>query len=366
MKKDIIIVAGGTGGHIWPAVSFGSWLKNNKNISAHYVCGCRPLELEIYKNAGITPNILPMEGSPFSGSNIMIKVKRTFCLIKSIILSYLMIKKFSPVCCVVFAGYISFPFLLVCKMLNVDVVLHEQNAYAGKVTRLAEKLKVKILTGWSECPPLREESFKYVGVPVRDFVLHDKNEAWKEIGLPKLCNYEMNIVVMTGSLGSVSIKSMICKAASREEFRKCSFVLPAVSEKCEIIDNNIFLLPKIWDASLLFSIADAMVLRAGGSTLTEAGSLGIPSVVIPWRKAADDHQYHNAKVFSSENNAVVFLEDDDEEKFINILVNLKENCLKPNGNMTGKLYNSAGKICENFWLALSPYFERSACSDTGR
>ena len=366
MKTDILIVAGGTGGHIWPAVSFGSWVQANKNKSVEYVCGCRPLELEIYKSAGINPIVLPMDGSPFSGSTVLVRVKRVMCLIKSIILSYFLIKKYSPKCCVMFAGYISFPLLFVCKMTGVKAVLHEQNAYAGKVTRIAGKLKVKILTGWSKCRPLCDQSYEYVGVPIRNFDLKDRAAAWKAMVLPLSCESEMNVVVMTGSLGSLAIKDLVCKAALRDEFKKCFFILPAVSEKCEIIGSNVFLLPKVWDASLLFSIADAMVVRAGGSTLTEAGNLGIKSIVIPWRKAADDHQYYNAMIFASENNAEVFLEDEDDEKFIDILRNLKENCQRSNSNITGRLYNSSGKICENFWLALSPYFERSACSDTGQ
>ena len=71
MSGRLILAAGGTGGHIWPAISFGRWIAENKpDVSVSYICGSRPLELEIYAAAGIEPHCLNIDGSPFSGSGI--------------------------------------------------------------------------------------------------------------------------------------------------------------------------------------------------------------------------------------------------------------------------------------------------------
>ena len=74
MSGRLILAAGGTGGHIWPAISFGRWIAENKpDVSVSYICGSRPLELEIYAAAGIEPHCLNIDGSPFSGSGIEAK-----------------------------------------------------------------------------------------------------------------------------------------------------------------------------------------------------------------------------------------------------------------------------------------------------
>ena len=78
MTTKLLLVAGGTGGHILPAISFGQWIgKNKPEVSVSYICGRRPLEMEIYSYAGIEPYKLQIEGSPFSGRGLD-KVKRTY------------------------------------------------------------------------------------------------------------------------------------------------------------------------------------------------------------------------------------------------------------------------------------------------
>ena len=67
-ERRLLLAAGGTGGHIWPALSFGAWIKeHHPECEVGYICGSRPLELEIYRAAGVEPTVLPMEGSPLSG-----------------------------------------------------------------------------------------------------------------------------------------------------------------------------------------------------------------------------------------------------------------------------------------------------------
>ena len=76
-KRRLLLAAGGTGGHIWPALSFGSWIKErHPECEVGYICGSRPLELEIYRAAGVEPAVLPMEGSPLSGVGLRQRGRR--------------------------------------------------------------------------------------------------------------------------------------------------------------------------------------------------------------------------------------------------------------------------------------------------
>ena len=162
MTTKLLLVAGGTGGHILPAISFGQWIgKNKPEVSVSYICGRRPLEMEIYSSAGIEPYKLQIEGSPFSGRGLD-KVKRTYGQLSALKESVSFLRFSSPDCVLLFGGYVSFPMLMACKILRIPFAVHEQNAYAGKVSRIASKMGAEIYTGWRECLP--QDTSKYTRI----------------------------------------------------------------------------------------------------------------------------------------------------------------------------------------------------------
>lgn len=344
--RKIVLAAGGTGGHIWPAISFGRWItKHHPECETTYFCGSRPLELEIYHAAGIKPVILNLEGSPLAGSGLLQKARRCGSLLSACSEATSSLRKLKPDKALLFGGYLSFPMLLGCKRLKISCAMHEQNARAGKVTRFAASFGVRIYTGWKECKPLAEKKFLRTGVPVRSFSLPDSSKASSSLGIKEELKGP-KVVVFTGSLGSASIKAAIESVASMEEFRGWSFIMPAVSEKPQHPRENLWLLPRVWETENIYGAADILVLRCGGSTLTEAEVLGIPSVAVPWKRAADNHQYYNALSFVSEARAVIYNEDEGPEKLASILSELGAN-LKKNEIPCG-----AEIICENLWSAL--------------
>ena len=353
MTTKLLLVAGGTGGHILPAISFGQWIgKNKPEVSVSYICGRRPLEMEIYSSAGIEPYKLQIEGSPFSGRGLD-KVKRTYGQLSALKESVSFLRFSSPDCVLLFGGYVSFPMLMASKILRIPFAVHEQNAYAGKVSRIASKMGAEIFTGWRECLPLDTSKYTRIGVPVREFPKVSPVDAWKELGLPGELPKGPRLLVFSGSLGSASIKDLVIEVSSERDFTGWTFILPAISEKAEKVKENIFLLPKVWKTELLYSLADMATVRGGGSTLTEVAVLGIPSLVIPWEGAADNHQYYNAVSFSSENRAIIWDGRGTGKDFAKNLIRLYDIHLDKNNKEQGKQYNSAGQICRDLWLALS-------------
>ena len=223
--RKIILAAGGTGGHIWPALSFGAWInKNHAECEVRYVCGSRPLEREIYAAAKAEPVVLPVDGSPLAGRGAGQKLARMRALLASYGRASSLVKDFRPDAALVFGGYLSLPVIMACRRAGVRCALHEQNARAGKVTRLASKLGMEIYSGWSECEPLPNKKFIRTGVPVRDFALPARGEAWKNLGLEGEAPGGPVVVVMTGSLGSRAVKDELCKAAGEEPFKSWTFV----------------------------------------------------------------------------------------------------------------------------------------------
>lgn len=280
-NKRILLVAGGTGGHIWPAVSFGRWLEANvPEVRVDYVCGNRELEKNIYSAAECEPFVLPLSGSPLSG-NLMEKLRRTKAVFQAFKEAKGIIKRTSPNFVLLFGGYVSFPVLMAARFAGVPVAVHEQNAYAGKVTRFAASKKVPVFSGWEDCMPLSYTKFRRTGVPVRKFHLPKQPEAWARLGFDEPMPYGTKVVVFTGSLGSSPVKDLICEISQKEPFKNWSFILPAVSETREKPFDNVYLTPKIWSTEILYSLSDMAIVRAGGSSLTEVGTLGIAACVIP-------------------------------------------------------------------------------------
>lgn len=294
----ILIAAGGTGGHIWPAISFRDWIRKHKPDSqVLFVCGKRRIEQDIYAHENIDPAILPLEGSPLWG-NLATRVSRSYDLLRSFTISTGIIRSFKPELCLVFGGYVAFPVIMAARMAGIPVILHEQNAKAGKVTRFCKHLGIRICTGWERCLPFTEKDFLHVGVPVRDMELIQPELAWQKLGFGDRPPSPPRCLVIGGSLGSDPLNCLIRDICSKEQFRGLNFIVVGQNGSFKRTERNLWMVPKEWNVSLLYSLADIVIARAGSSTLSELVAFKLPSVIIPWRNAADDHQMENAIVFS--------------------------------------------------------------------
>jgi UDP-N-acetylglucosamine--N-acetylmuramyl-(pentapeptide) pyrophosphoryl-undecaprenol N-acetylglucosamine transferase len=304
---SIFLVAGGTGGHIFPSIAFGQWLNREKNItSIHYICGNRTLELEIYRYFGIEPLVLPLEGSPFGISGILGKLKRTFSIVKSFICMYSFVRKHKPDACFMFGGYVSFPALLVCSILNIPVIMHEQNAIAGRVVRYAEKRGKLVVKSWNDGITS--------GVPVRRFVLFDRRIAFEKLGIDSRWFDSGIIGIFGGSMG-VSLVNIL--SAVVKSFPGKLFII--LSEKEEINAENVQFIGRQWDMNPVFSIVDLVICRGGASTLAELEAYNKSSIVVPWEKLSDNHQIANAQVFSEITENYVWREYQDAEELIRLI-----------------------------------------------
>jgi UDP-N-acetylglucosamine--N-acetylmuramyl-(pentapeptide) pyrophosphoryl-undecaprenol N-acetylglucosamine transferase len=151
-RRKILIVAGGTGGHIFPALAFGRWiLDQKKNEGVSYLSGDRPLELEIYASQGIEPYRLFLSGSPLGSPSILRNARRWMELFRSFFQVGRFLRRERPDACFLFGGYVSLLPLLWCRFLKIPILAHEQNACAGKVTKLASYLGAPVAAGWSQC-----------------------------------------------------------------------------------------------------------------------------------------------------------------------------------------------------------------------
>lgn len=296
--RKILIVAGGTGGHIVPAIAFGRWaIASGKVECINYVCGNRPLEQDIYSHFGISPYILPVEGSPLGIRQMGPIVRRSRDMLIAWRKSEKLLSRVEPAAAFLFGGYVSLPFLFSCRGKRIPLLLHEQNARAGKVTRLGRRLGIPIAAGWSRCEPLSKNDFTTVGTPTRKFDHLQHEDAWNKLNLGRDFPSGPKVLVLCGSLGSSKLTNSIVALATETIFQPWTFLILGGAEQLQWARSNVCLLPKEWDLSPHFTVADLAISRGGGSTLSELELLRIPTLVVPWRQASDDHQHYNANVF---------------------------------------------------------------------
>lgn len=315
-NKNFLIVAGGTGGHIFPAIVFGHNLeKSGANVK--WLCGSRKLEAEIYNSSGIQPLLLSLSGSPLGTKSFPKIFARLNDLARSFHEASCYIKTFMPDEIYLFGGYISFAPLMIALLRKIPVTLHEQNAVAGKVTRIASRLGAKIVTGWPNCEGIK--NFTYTGIPVREPVRIPKHDALKTLGLDIPDNARI-VGVAGGSLGSGSLSRILTEAANMCE--NFEFIFLSSHERKD--DGNKHFILSQWNMNAFYSVCDILVCRAGGSTLAEALKWDLPTISIPWPGAADNHQEKNAAEFVKlAKNSRIFREDDRPEKLADIISHMR-------------------------------------------
>jgi UDP-N-acetylglucosamine--N-acetylmuramyl-(pentapeptide) pyrophosphoryl-undecaprenol N-acetylglucosamine transferase len=359
----MMLVAGGTGGHILPAIAFGDWLRREKpNIEIDYMSGSRPIEREIYRASNIEPRAINITGSP-AGARGARSLWRWADLIKGAVEARRILKNFSPDACVLFGGYASVPALAAGRVTGRYTILHEQNALAGRVTKLASKLGVKIASGWENCEGLKRSRYTPVGVPIRRMSQMPKETAWDALGMRPNKGGGPVVSVMTGSLGSGGMANILTELAGREPFLSWFFLLLDPERETPHSAGNIVRLPHIWDISPLYSVSDMLITRGGASTLTEAIAAQKPTLVVPWRGAADDHQMKNTLALLAISGETALLWDERGDSLDELALKLErlhDKYILGNGRVANLLYNSgeASEInCRRLWCFVANYWK---------
>ncbi len=292
-------MAGGTGGHIIPSVVFGTWLEKEVGISKiKYYTGNRPLEQKIFSFYKKKIKPLALSGSP-RGTRGISALLRFFSMVY--ITGGLFFSFFfnPPRGLFLFGGYLCVPFIAVAKILGIPTVIHEQNALAGRTTRLGARFRIPICIGWPQCTFLDNTDAVFTGIPVRALRHLHVLDAWNKLVPDRPFPSGKIILVFGGSLGSSLLFDLALRLATHEDYKDCHFLVIAKEKKLfeEKKEKNMTLVEPQWDMSPLYILASAVIARGGGSTLAELLAYHIPGLIIPLSKSADGHQEQNARFF---------------------------------------------------------------------
>lgn len=307
----VIISAGGTGGHIYPALAILNKIKEREPDSEFLYIGTHNrMENDIVPGKGIPYESIEIYG--FS-KKIFKNFKTVGCVFKSYNKCKRIIREFNPDVVIGVGGYVTFPVIYAAKKLGYKTVIHEQNSFPGKsnqfLSRYSDLICVSFKSTIKSFP-----TYKTVltGNPCSEDALNKPLISKEKFGLSK--DKKLVIIVM-GSLGSSRINQFIVN--SMNLFNNRNYEVLFVTGKSSYDDvvknkfpDNVHVVPYVDGMTGLMKNADLIVSRAGASTISEIVALGIPSILIPSPYVANNHQFKNAMDLVSTDSALMIEEKD--------------------------------------------------------
>lgn len=316
MKKEyrIIISGGGTGGHIFPALSIADAIKaKHPEAKILFVGANNRMEMQRVPDAGYEIVGLPIAG--FDRKNLLKNIKVLWLILKSQRMAKKIIKEFAPQAAVGVGGYASGPTLKMAASMNIPTLIQEQNSYAGVTNKiLAKKAKMICVAyeGMERFFP--HEKIKLTGNPVRKSLIEmrsNRNEAMGRMGLDadKKC-----VLIVGGSLGARSINESIM--AQIELIRKngdIQFVwqtgkLYFEEMKKRVAEagapGNLIVTDFVTNMADALSAANLVVSRAGAGSISEFALIGKAVILVPSPNVSEDHQTKNAMALVDKNAAI--------------------------------------------------------------
>lgn len=308
----VVVSAGGTGGHIYPALAVLEKLKSeDKNLEVLYIGTKNRMESEIIPARGI--NYVGIEIYGFS-KNILRDVKNVFLVSKSYHKCLKLLKEFKPDIVLGFGGYVAYPVLKAAKKLNIKTFLHEQNSIVGKTNKFLSKgvdlVAVSFLSTLNKFP--KAKKVIYSGNPCGENALTTKEIKKSDVGLD---NKKKLVIVVAGSLGSSSVNEKLkefLRLSKKSDYQVLYITGKSHYEefmKGTRFGSNIKVLPYLDNLAGLMRNCDLIVTRAGASTMSEILALNLPAIFIPSPYVANNHQYYNALEIVK-NNAGLMIEED--------------------------------------------------------
>lgn len=307
----ILISAGGTGGHIYPALAIiEGFKKYDKDLEVLYIGTKNRMEKDIVPKNGI-----PYYGIEIYGlsKNIFKDIKDVFLIFKAKKEIKKKILEFKPDVVLGIGGYVTYPVLSVAKSLHIKTFIHEQNAIPGKTNKMISKYADIIGISFKESAKyFRNRNVLYTGNPTGIRALNTPKITKSSLGLN---DDKPLVVVVCGSLGSETVNNAMkgyLKTLENKDYQVVYITGKNLYEEFIEIKypKNVKVLPYLDNLTGLLKETDVLVARAGASTIAEVLSLKVPTIFIPSPYVANNHQYYNAVSLKNDNLALMLEEKD--------------------------------------------------------
>ena len=352
----IIISGGGTGGHIFPAISIANAIKELRPDTEILFVGAEGrMEMQRVPAAGYKIIGLPVAG--FDRKNLLKNFSVIVRLIKSQAIARKIIKDFKPHVAVGVGGYASGPTLKMAGAMGIPTLIQEQNSYAGVTNKLLASKASKICVAYPGMEKFFEkDKIIMTGNPVRQGILENnisKEDAIKSFGLNP---DKKTILIVGGSLGARTLNNCVMHSIDKIKSSDVQFIwqtgkfyikeAKACSEAAgnpEMLHTTDF----ISNMNAAYTAADLVVSRAGAGSISEFCLLGKPVILVPSPNVAEDHQTKNAMALVDKEAAVYIKDSEAEEKLIDSaikLVNDEPKLKTLSGNIKKLAFNNSANV----------------------
>lgn len=316
---NVLFAGGGTGGHIYPAVAIADALGTRATV--RFVGTSDRLETRLVPQAGYELRTIP--ASPLVRGASLNTLRAAAANVHGVVRALHEVRTFAPDIVVATGGYVAFPVMIAAKLLRATGQLHarfallEPNAQPGLTNRLLAPLVDEVWGAYDSSRAWFGRKFIRTGIPVRASLLRGRNriEAARRLALDAS---RKTILAIGGSQGARSINESVAALVTRralpdewQVLHVCGerdYAYMQAEEREPFQNNRVALHPYLSDMADAYEVADIAIARAGASTLAEFAVTGLPSILVPYPHASDNHQLRNAEVFGDA-GAAVLIED---------------------------------------------------------
>lgn len=302
MSRTILIMAGGTGGHIYPGLAVADALRA-QGWNVVWLGAPNSMEAELVPKHGYPVAWVNFSG--VRGKGLLRLLSLPFTLLRALGQSADAIFRHRPDVVLGMGGYITMPGGLMAAILRRPLVIHEQNSIAGMSNKVLAKISARVLSGFPEVL----KGTQWCGNPVRaDIAAVAEPQA-------RFANRsgKLNVLVVGGSLGAQALNDALPKALAMMNEQERPNVLHQTGKKHFETVQGLYaqagvdadIRAFLDDMANQYAKADVVICRAGALTIAELAAAGVASVLIPFPFAVDDHQTHNARFLSAKNAAVL-------------------------------------------------------------
>ncbi|MBI5447868.1 MAG: undecaprenyldiphospho-muramoylpentapeptide beta-N-acetylglucosaminyltransferase [Gammaproteobacteria bacterium] len=304
VSKRILIMAGGTGGHVFPALAIADALKQ-KGVEIAWLGTAQGIEARLVPHANIPLHIINVAGLRRNG--LIKKLIAPFTLLIALFQACKVIRTFKPQCVIGLGGFASGPGGVAAVLLRVPLLIHEQNAIAGMTNTLLARIANKVMQAFPHTFPARLHPI-LTGNPVRDSIL--------QLPPPSLRfqtrTGPLHILILGGSGGALILNQHMPDVFMHLPPNFCEVWHQTGKRHFDIAQKryaenkiNAKIEPFIDDMAQAYAWADIVICRAGALTVFELAAAGVGSILIPYLFAVDDHQTKNAHYLVDKNAAIL-------------------------------------------------------------
>ncbi len=303
-KNNVLVMAGGTGGHVIPALSVAREL-SNKGYQVHWLGSIKGIENELVVDAGYPLHRISISG--LRGGGVAKLLLAPLQIMKALWQTFKVYRQVKPVMCLGMGGFASGPGGLMAWLLRVPLVVHEQNAVAGFTNKLLSGMATVVLQAFDSAFTAGKK-IHTVGNPVRSSIV--------DIVEPKQRLNDrqgpLNVLVVGGSLGAVALNNVVIEMMGLQELKLNLWhqtgarnydTVKAGYESAQIEDVKVSAF--ISDMAGAFAWADVVICRSGALTVSELMAAGVASILVPYPFAVDDHQTANGQFLVNLDGAII-------------------------------------------------------------